>query len=93
MSRANTGNSSLARRRRRTSPMEAFDRLPPSLRGWLREAALPWSPRSALRAWKAALRTHHGDETAACLRLSRIEAAQLRRDGRKVWARGHPARG
>jgi hypothetical protein len=34
--------------------MRAFDRLPRDLRLWLHEAALPWSPRSAARAWARA---------------------------------------
>ena len=35
--------SSLAARRRTQDPMAAYDRLPPELRGWLAQAALPWS--------------------------------------------------
>ncbi|SHI43944.1 DUF6525 family protein [Wenxinia saemankumensis] len=88
--RANTGNSTLARRRRAGVPMDSYDRLPPALRRWLSEAALPWSPHSALRAWRKALRAC-GDEDAACGRLSRIKAAQLRRD--KVWAIRRSGRG
>ncbi|WP_116082357.1 DUF6525 family protein [Tropicimonas sp. IMCC34011] len=91
MTRANTGNSSLARRRRRVSPMSEYDRLPESLRRWLATATLPWSPRSALRAWRTALRHAGGDEAAALRRLDAIEAGQICRDARKVWARGHPA--
>ncbi|RVV98232.1 hypothetical protein EKE94_10545 [Mesobaculum littorinae] len=71
--------------------MQAYDRLPRRLRLWLSEAALPWSPRSALRAWQSALRQCGGCEDSACRHLSRIEAAQLCRDARAVWAPGHPA--
>ncbi|WP_260349929.1 DUF6525 family protein, partial [Alloyangia mangrovi] len=42
-------------RRREGDVMSAYDRLPPELRAWLAQAALPWSPRSALRAWRGAL--------------------------------------
>ena len=36
------------RRRRRSCPITQYDRLPPELRHWLAQAALPWSPVSAL---------------------------------------------
>lgn len=72
--------------------MQAYNRLPPRLRAWLSEAVLPWSPQSARRAWRKALRDTGGDEGAACARLSRIEADMLRRDAPRVWAEGHPVR-
>ncbi|PYE85982.1 DUF6525 family protein [Pseudoroseicyclus aestuarii] len=78
--RCNLGACDLPRRRRSAPPMEAFDRLPPALRRWLAQAALPWSPASARRAWRAALGRTGGCEIAACEELSRIEAAQLRRN-------------
>lgn len=37
--------SSLKRRSRQGDAMARFDRLPPDLRRWLAQAALPWSPR------------------------------------------------
>lgn len=80
MSRGNLGACALPRRRRAGSAMAAYDRLPPELRAWLREAALPWSPRSALRAWHRALR-----ETGAAgapARLTRIETRLLARERR-----------
>jgi hypothetical protein len=70
--------------------MVAFDRLPPDLRGWLSTAALPWSPRSALRAWQVALRRTRGDQSAALDRLSRTELRQLRKDAPRVWPCRHP---
>ncbi|WP_338092597.1 DUF6525 family protein [Salipiger mangrovisoli] len=73
-------------RRRETDIMAAYDRLPPELRAWLAQAALPWSPRSALRAWRAALR-RSGCCKAAAERLNAIEARQLAREG--AWP-GHP---
>ncbi len=73
-------NTALPRARRAVDPMAAFDRLPPVLRGWLAHAALPWSARSAARAWARALRECGGDTRAALARLDRIEAATLARD-------------
>ncbi|WP_353471859.1 DUF6525 family protein [Salipiger sp. H15] len=72
-------------RRRASDAMSAYDRLPPELRAWLAQAALPWSPRSALRAWRGAL-TRTGCAEAAAARLSAIEAVQLAR------AAGRPGR-
>ncbi|MGY6411467.1 MAG: DUF6525 family protein [Alkalilacustris sp.] len=65
--------------RRGAPPMQMYDRLPPELRAWLREAALPWSPRSALRLWRRAL-AETGDPGAARARLDAAEARQLARD-------------
>jgi hypothetical protein len=72
--------SSLAARRRTQDPMAAYDRLPPELRGWLAQAALPWSARSALRAWQRALQRFSGDTDAAKQHLSRCERSTLTRD-------------
>ena len=58
--------------------MHRFDTLPPPLRAWLREAALPWSPQSALKIWNKACR--EGGPEAALVRLSKVEAAMLARD-------------
>jgi hypothetical protein len=60
--------------------MAAYDRLPSDLREWLRQAALPWSPRSALRIWKSALKTHGSDKTAAQAYLSQLELKTLKKD-------------
>ncbi|GHG90849.1 DUF6525 family protein [Pseudodonghicola xiamenensis] len=87
--RAN-GQSSLKRRPRAGDPMTAYDRLPVELRQWLASAALPWSPRSALRAWRAALARADGDPDAARARLSATEARQLRRDTARIWGAAHP---
>jgi hypothetical protein len=72
--------SSLVARRRTQDPMAAYDRLPPELRGWLAQAALPWSARSALRAWHRALQRFSGDTDAAKQHLSRCERNTLTRD-------------
>lgn len=87
--RAN-GQSSLKRRSRAGDPMASYDRLPAELRHWLASAALPWSPRSALRAWRAALARAGGDPDAARARLSATEARQLRRDTARIWGTAHP---
>ncbi len=74
----NRGAVPLRARRRQGDPMAEFDRLPPALRRWLAEAALPWSPRSAARAWTRARRACGGDEAAA---LAALDAQQARRLG------------
>ncbi|WP_026757654.1 DUF6525 family protein [Sediminimonas qiaohouensis] len=85
ITRRGNARSSLRRRTRIGDPMAAYDRLPPELRAWLAEAALPWFPRSARRAWQRALQDYGGDTKAARERLSRIERAMLERDASKVW--------
>ena len=92
-SRSANLRSGLKRRARACDPMEAYDRLPADLRRWLAEAALPWSPRSALRAWQAALKRAGGDPRLARARLSETEARQLRRDAAQIWGKAHPAAG
>lgn len=85
--------SSLTRRRRADDPMAAYDRLPPELRRWLAQAALPWSPRSALRLWRKSLSLHAGDTATALQHLSRVERERLGRDVRRIWGDAHPAAG
>lgn len=75
-------NSTLKRRRRAGSPMQAYDALPAPLRGWLAEACLPWSPASALRLWTKAGGSR--DAAAALARLDAAEQVMLQRDVR-VW--------
>lgn len=65
-------------RRRPSGGMAAFDALPPALRRWLHDAALPWSPDSARRVWARALRQARGCEATALAALDRAEAARLR---------------
>ncbi|MHA3979376.1 DUF6525 family protein [Halovulum sp. GXIMD14794] len=86
---ANT-RTALKRRARTGDPMDAFDRLPPDLRQWLARAALPWSPRSALRLWHRSLARHGGDASAALAHLSRVEKAMLDRDIPSIWENAHP---
>jgi len=63
----------LRARRREACPMRAFDRLPRELRLWLHEAVLPWSARSAARAWARARAAGEDPATA----LSRLESRRL----------------
>lgn len=75
----NLGECALPRRRRARDPMRDYDALPPDLRRWLAEAALPWSPVSAARIWHRA--RAKGADTAAILdRLSAAEARLLERE-------------
>lgn len=73
----NTGAASLRRRWRAGDPMAQYDRLPPELRHWLAAAHLPWSPRSAARAYAAALTASHGDKPSALARLTALESARI----------------
>lgn len=75
----NLGESSLRRKRRAGDPMAMFDGLPPPLRQWLSEAALPWSPASVRRIWsKSRAKGLSPEETL--LSLSQAEARTLARD-------------
>lgn len=78
------------RRRRRAQSIDLFDRLPAELRHWLTQAALPWSPASALRLWRRALPECGGDVRLARERLARAEARLLARDARKIWGGAYP---
>ncbi len=75
----NLGQTKLRKRRRREDPMREFDRLPPVLREWLANAALPWRPRSVLRAYNTAL-ARTGDRRQALDELGRLETAQLAKE-------------
>lgn len=75
----NLGHTKLTKRRRREDPMKEFDRLPPILRTWLANAALPWRPRSVQRAYdRAFARTR--DPMRALDELEKLQAKQLARD-------------
>ncbi|MCE8507432.1 hypothetical protein KBY28_03105 [Ruegeria pomeroyi] len=83
-------NISTTLRRHKASPMRRFDRLPPDLRSWLRQAALCWSVRSAERVWFKELRRHGGDIGAALRRLDEIERCLLEKDAPRLWGGDHP---
>lgn len=75
---------------RTRDPMQEYDRLPPELRAWLRDATLPWGARSVRQLFERAL-ARTGDATSA---LARLDAAQRRlvaKDAAQVWGRDHPA--
>lgn len=78
------------RRRARPAPMAAHDRLPPEVRAWVAQAALPWSAVSVARLWSTALR-EAGNPEAALARLTRAEARMLARDAGRVWGQGYPS--
>lgn len=82
--------TSLRKRRRAGDPMREFDHLPRTLRIWLAEAALPWSPRSVRRLWSKALQQSGGCETRALAHLSEIEAKRLTHDAPRVWGASFP---
>jgi hypothetical protein len=76
-------SSALCRRRKARparDPMTEFDRLPADLRRWLATAALPWSPRSAHRAYLHALSEVRAPQEALA-RLDALQAKRLARDG------------
>lgn len=60
--------------------MAEYDRLPPVLRHWLAQAALPWSPTSARRAWRKAMRRALWREKVALRLMDEIEAERLAQD-------------
>ena len=71
-------NTALPRKRRRGNAMTNYDALPAELRGWLSQAALPWSPISAQRIW---FRAGGARNAAVALeRLDAIERATLLKD-------------
>lgn len=77
----NCGETGQRLSRRRADAMAAYDRLPADLRAWLQEAALPWSPDSALRAWRRALLASYGNRRKALDRMSELEARKLAEEG------------
>ena len=74
---------------RRGNPMRDHDALPPALRAWAAQAALPWSARSLLRAWHRSLAAT-GSLEAAIGRLADLEARVLAGQARQVWGEGYP---
>ncbi|MEM9393308.1 MAG: DUF6525 family protein [Pseudomonadota bacterium] len=75
----NLGQTRLRKHRRNEDSMREFDRLPPALRIWLANAALPWRPRSVLRAYNRAL-DRTGDPAGALNELERLQDIQLAKD-------------
>nr|WP_111300657.1 DUF6525 family protein [Paracoccus saliphilus] len=81
---ANLGQTAQRLRRRTRDPMAAFDALPPALRLWLSQAALPWSPTSCQRLWQKA-RDRGASIPEALEALDRAEAQALRREARSPF--------
>lgn len=75
----NLGHTSLRRKRRTRDPMATFDSLPPPLRLWLSQAALPWSPVSAQRIWRRSMAKGLTPQQAL-MTLTSAEARMLARD-------------
>ena len=63
--------------------MQVYDRLPPELRDWMAQAALPWSPTSCLRLWRRAV-SEEGCVLRARQRMERAEQAMLAREARRA---------
>lgn len=70
----NLGATSMRRRRRSSDPMRDYDTLPAHLRQWLAQAALPWSPASCRRIWRAA----HAEGASIEDVLARLDRAERR---------------
>ena len=75
----NLGKTRLKQRRRSEDPMREFDRLPPELRQWLANAALPWRPRSVRRVFEKSL-SRTGDPARALAELDSLQQARLQQD-------------
>ena len=69
--------------------MASHDRLPPELRRFMIDAALPWSAASVLRIWRRA-RAQGESRAAALARIERAAAGTLRREVALIWGEGHP---
>ena len=80
----NLGQTSMRKRRRVEDPMREFDGLPPSLRAWLTQAAMPWRPRSVLRAYNRAL-AERVDPKAALAELDRWSIHANWSAARREW--------
>jgi len=79
----NLGATSLRARRRTGDPMQAYDALPVALRGWLAQAALPWSPVSTKRIWMR-VRAKGLSVEHALQYLEEAEARTLARDSQST---------
>ena len=82
-------NSSLRRKKKHRDPMKCYDELPCDLRQWLASALLPWSPRSARKAYEKALRTT-GSSEAALAELDDKQSRLLEKDCAIIWGEHYP---
>jgi len=82
-------NSSLRRKKKHRDPMKCYDELPCDLRQWLASALLPWSPRSARKAYEKALRTT-GSSEGALAELDDKQSRLLEKDCAIIWGEHYP---
>ena len=75
----NLGKTLLKKKTAKGDRMKEFDRLPPYLRRWLRNADLPWSPTSVKRAYLKALR-NSGNCNIAISELDKMQSKQLSKE-------------
>ena len=75
----NLGKTLLKKKTAKGDRMEEFDRLPPNLRRWLRNADLPWSPTSVKRVYLKALKST-GDYSTALSTLDTMQSRQLTKE-------------
>ncbi|MBN2760228.1 MAG: hypothetical protein JXQ79_06990 [Rhodobacteraceae bacterium] len=90
MTRSNTGMTTLRRRTRCRNPMQDYDSLPPELRAWLAQAALPWRPVSVQKVFARAM-ARTGDKARALAQLDAAERRLVARDAAAIWGERHPA--
>ena len=76
MDKKNLGETKLRKHRRISDPMREFDRLPKLLREWLSGAALPWAPKSVVRAYNRFLRQTN-DAGMALEKLDELQQQKL----------------
>ena len=77
-------------RRCKGDPLAEFDKLPPELRAWVSNAALPWRPGSVRAAYEKAF-AKTGNARHALEELDRIESRLVAKDASHIWMGQHPA--
>ena len=75
----NLGQTKLKKKRTKGDPMHEFDRLPPFLRSWVRDAVMPWSPTSVKRLYLKALK-NTGNCSSALAELDKIQGKRLSKE-------------
>lgn len=78
------GNSSGSYRSSRENSLAAFDKLPPSAREALANAAFDWAPQPIVTSWRRGVTgMKTGKEIAA--RVAEWDAQQIAKDRSRVW--------
>ena len=74
----------------RMSDLEYFDKLPPSARKALANAAFDWASGAVYNRWKKA---KPGYKTGADVasRIAEWDAKQITKDSKRVWGNNYPA--